>query len=40
MVSDLATAVGLHHRDITGAEQVLRFAGLTLGEHRRVLDHP
>ncbi|MCY1181145.1 hypothetical protein D9M73_216340 [compost metagenome] len=40
MVSDLAAAVGLHHRDVARHQQVLGLAGLPLGEDRRVLDQP
>ena len=40
MIGDLAAAVGLDHRDITRTEQVLGLAGLALGEHGRMLDHP
>ena len=40
MVGNLAAAIHLYHRDVTGKQHMLSFAGLALGEHRRVLKQP
>ncbi|MNI20362.1 hypothetical protein D3C73_738430 [compost metagenome] len=40
VVGHLTTTVDLHHRNITGKQQMLGLAGLALGEHRRVFDQP
>ena len=40
VISHLATAVALHHRNVTRRKQVFRLAGLALGEHAFVLQQP
>ncbi len=40
MVSDLATAIDLHDRDVARREHVLGAPGLALGVDRVVLDQP
>ncbi|MNP21365.1 hypothetical protein D3C76_1139790 [compost metagenome] len=40
VVGHLTTTVDLHHRNITGKQQMLGLAGLALGEHRRVFHQP
>jgi len=40
VVGDLSASVTCHQGNISGLQQVLGFAGLTLGEHRRMLAQP
>ncbi|MNG96147.1 hypothetical protein D3C79_552040 [compost metagenome] len=40
VIGHLAAAIALHHRDVTGGEQMLGLAGLALGVDGVVLHHP